>query len=92
MFLSIIIVVTLSSFFGALVGRRLSARDRRNITISLTGNLLASQKSLYLIRAVEELQVRMKDLDKKDADGQIELMQQLVVQTANLERLVRDGR
>jgi len=88
--LTLFIVIGLASLFGALMGRRLGAKDRKNIQIAILGNLLSAQKQLYVLNQVIDLQDRVKEMDEKAAPDQQELINTLLVTTKALERLVSE--
>lgn len=90
MFLEIVAIMAFSAFFGALIGRRLTRRDRKHISISLVGNLLASQKDLYLLTMVDDLQKRVRELDSKTDPDTSKLFETIAQTTMALEKLSLD--
>lgn len=88
MFFELAIVSVVALFLGAWFGSTLSSKHKRNITIALVSGLLNTQKGLYFIVALEDLQKRLNALDEKAAPDQVELLEGLRSNTEYLKQLI----
>lgn len=87
MLVTLFIVVALSCFLGAMLGRRLSAGDRKHINIALLQGLNDAQKGLYLLTMLAELEARVKELDKKNRTEHPDLLAQIEMTTKQLQKM-----